>query len=261
MKNNIPHNPLFVFAHPDDEVLGASSLLDKYGEDARVVFITDGMPPKDEDPEYYPPHTSFPDYGSEYAAMRRNEAIKALSVFGVARERIFFLDSTDTKLIDDIEKCRKILEELFATLNPSMIITHAYEGGHIDHDLTCLIVNLILHNLRSIVRAVLMEAYIYNYEDGKYNHNRRLSSCLCPIQIALADNHKIQKQMALSHYSSQESDIQHFDPSARENFRDWVDVPHLGRFLEPPHSGILQYELSSSGVKFSDFQKAVRRYL
>src|SRR5438128_2862509 len=72
-------------AHPDDEAIGASSLLSRFPL-SFVVFLTDGAT---RDPRFW---TGGPyDSRQHYAWTRRKEAVRALAVAGIPKEQIGWL--------------------------------------------------------------------------------------------------------------------------------------------------------------------------
>src|SRR5262249_54504180 len=84
---------LVLAAHPDDETIGASTILTQL-PDVTVVFLTDGAPC---DQTFWSPDAK----GSrtDYAQLRWQEARAALSLAGVPADRILCLGAIDQEAI------------------------------------------------------------------------------------------------------------------------------------------------------------------
>jgi N-acetylglucosamine malate deacetylase 1 len=83
---------LIIAPHPDDETLGCGGLIAlkrAQGIDVQVVFITDGGASHDWHPDFA---------AGGIAPIRRQEALAALDILGVAAEQVHFLDQRDGKL-------------------------------------------------------------------------------------------------------------------------------------------------------------------
>src|SRR5690242_14956296 len=81
--------PLVVAAHPDDEAIGAGGLLQRL-PGASVVHVTDGAP---RDPSFLP--EGLAKDRAEYAALRRDEAARALALAGIPADRVRSLGIVD----------------------------------------------------------------------------------------------------------------------------------------------------------------------
>jgi LmbE family N-acetylglucosaminyl deacetylase len=117
---------LFIFAHQDDEMAGASRILFERARGAAVhcAFLTDGRlgaPPE----------------------VRDRESVHALAELGVDRSRIAFIGSAvpiaDGMLIDHLATASQELERRMLGLGFAAIYCLAWEGGHHDHDASHLI--------------------------------------------------------------------------------------------------------------------------
>jgi len=122
---------LVVAAHPDDETIGCGALLAGLDDGIRkyVVHVTDGAP---RDQQLFPEgvRTSR----EAYASMRREEALSALSMARIDARRLYSLGAVDQEASFELPRLHDALTELLRELRPDVVIAHAYEGGHPDHD-------------------------------------------------------------------------------------------------------------------------------
>jgi N-acetylglucosamine malate deacetylase 2 len=117
-------------AHPDDESIGCSCLLQR-AQSSLVVFAVDGAPP----------HYGFEHkFGSlkEYSDARFLEASRALACLPHSDfQRLHKPDGgyfLDQHLFLELPAAYASLKQLIRQYSPDWIVTHACEGGHIDHD-------------------------------------------------------------------------------------------------------------------------------
>ncbi len=121
---------LVLVAHPDDETIACGILLQRIPS-ALVVFAVDGAPAG---------------YGFErrfgtlknYSEERFKEASRAL---GLARSCSFLRLATpdgtyfpDRHLFEQMREAADALVAIAQGFSPDAIVSHAYEGGHVDHD-------------------------------------------------------------------------------------------------------------------------------
>ena len=140
---------VMVFApHPDDEVIGAGGLIIqtmKSGGDVKVIYITSGI--------------SGTNKNSEQIVIREKEAVSAMKLAGVNENELIFLryNSGDLTKISIFNECIKKIAQIISEDVPDYIFIPAYEGGHIDHDIT----NFILYKALTALKLNRIEIFEY----------------------------------------------------------------------------------------------------
>ena len=129
---------LIVAPHEDDETLGCGGVIrmlrDK-GEEVHVVFMTDGR--------YGSPLPE--ERGSKkLIETRKMEAIEALSVLGVDKDNIVFLDFEDGKLKKHMKEAEEKLTNIVRELKPNRIYYTVPIDAHSDHEATGKIVERVI---------------------------------------------------------------------------------------------------------------------
>jgi LmbE family N-acetylglucosaminyl deacetylase len=226
---------LFLAAHPDDEVIGASAALGRL-KNSLVVFLTDGAPA---DPRF---RSSLVSGTREaYAALRAGEAARALALVGIAKNGTKFLGGSDQESIFEIPKLLEAVLGAIQSFRPQAIITHPYEGGHPDHDCASLLAYLAveLSGWRELPIPTLLEMTSYHARDGHRVTGEFLSTQPEPpaLTLELSPGERQRKARMLKCYASQEAVLSDF-PLEPERLRV---APHYD-FSQPPHEGPLWYE-------------------
>jgi len=121
---------LLLVAHPDDETIACAGLLQRASA-ALVVFAVDGAPP----------HYGFEKrFGSlqRYANMRFQEASRALRLVPhCSHQRLAGPDGAcfvDQHLFLALPEAFASLIPVARQFSPDLVVSHAFEGGHLDHD-------------------------------------------------------------------------------------------------------------------------------
>lgn len=227
---------LIIVAHPDDESIGAGARLRKLG-DAWVVDVTDGAP---RDVECARRHGY--DTPEEYAAARRTELENAMALAGLPLERLIRLDFADGEVTMRLaELCLKVTE-LIDTMDPDVVLTHPYEGGHTDHDATAFAVHLACGVLsrEGITPPAILELALYNAQNGskvlqQFVPHARADRGQLLVRLTAAE--RALKQAIFDCFKSQRSVLSGFSTE----FEKFRPAPRY-EFTQPPHPGILNYE-------------------
>ena len=115
---------LVVAPHPDDEVLGCSSMI--RGTSATVVHVTDGVPP-----------WTSAEARQQLATRRRAEAQEAWSALS-ARVDLLRLGFGDLQAWQSVRDVARSLAAAISAVDPAIVVLPAYQRGHPDHDATYL---------------------------------------------------------------------------------------------------------------------------
>ena len=216
---------LVLVAHPDDEALGCGILLQR-NSNATVVIATDGAP---QDPFFWKR------YGSRefYARMRRLEAEKSLQTAGI-RDCHFF-GIRDQQLFRALPQMLTHLRELLREKPVEAIVSHAYEGGHPDHDSCAFLATVLGEELRIPV----FEFPLYRRRAADLLTQTFLPAETDPDIRAIAGTsvELSRKQQMVQAHESQTESLAIFD-FASEAFRP---MP-IYDFSMPPHLGKTNYE-------------------
>jgi N-acetylglucosamine malate deacetylase 2 len=233
-----PHLKVAVLAaHPDDETIGASVLLARC-PDAAVIYLTDGAP---KDSKLW--CAEFCGSREEYTSLRRNEAERALSFAGLTTQQMHWLGAIDQEAIFSATDLAARLAAILTTTHADVLITHAYEGGHPDHDSASLVARLALEQLIGDGNPVHVEMTSYHARagqcvTGEFLHTRIQSDVpseeIC-VELSAAD--RVRKRQMFAVYASQRLVLNSFGTDY-ERFRLAPEY----NFSRAPHEGKLWYE-------------------
>jgi LmbE family N-acetylglucosaminyl deacetylase len=238
--NGNPPRVLVVVAHPDDETVGAGCMLARL-PGAFVLHLTDGAP---RSARFRAP--GFSGSRADYASARRRELETAMRLAGIGPERLHNLGVPDQEAILSVSEIASRIVGYSRRIKAEILLTHAYEGGHPDHDAAALACRAAFEQLRSEGGPVpeLMEMALYHAnEDGEMVIGEFLpapTGADCPVaRWELTGDEKELKRRMIEAFASQRETLAPFLPPPPESFRP---AP-LYDFSQPPHSGALQYEL------------------
>lgn len=245
---NSTENVLYMFAHQDDEVMVFVKMaLDlRKGREVHVVWLTD---------------SSF----FEPAEVREQEARNAMKLLGVPQGNLHFLGYPDAEAYKHLEEIYRDALTVAEKIQPAEITSNAFEGGHIDHDVSSLTASLLAKRLPSI--KVHYDFPSYNMYENKYQVNRFLPNCDFEILRTPVDDDLIAlKLRSLEMYPTQKKTIETLKSIANvdemmksgEPYRVAPKYDYTKRPVEP----MVAYEVTFPvPLKFEYFRDAVVEFL
>jgi len=237
-----------VVAHPDDETAGAGGQLARFDAPV-IVLITDGAP-RD---MTWAAQLGF-DTRKSYAMARKAELVRALHSLQPGEHRLHFMDYGDQDAVFHIPDIAKSLAKLFSEQRINTVITHAFEGGHPDHDATAFAVHgtCALMRCASYRPPAIIEMPLYHAWGGSVFYQS-----FCPdettraVRCHLGWARKRLKRLALARFVTQKRFLGHFSCDT-EIFR----LPPAHNFLFVPHRGQTYYEQRKFGITRRQWEQA-----
>ncbi len=188
-----------VVAHPDDEVLGISALLPHLA-DMRLVHVSDGAKGV---------------LGSTTPDARFRELDAALAALGVTPASRVCYGLPDGELVEHLAP---LIERLVHDLaKVDLVLTHAFEGGHPDHDACALAVQAAVDRLDGDRAPVRLEFALYRREAAGVAMNS-FPTDAPGAPLALTHDEQDRRVQALSAFESQRHVVSRF-PRDREAIR------------------------------------------
>jgi LmbE family N-acetylglucosaminyl deacetylase len=230
-----------VVAHPDDETLGLGARLSRL-RDFKLIHLTDGAPRDMRDAH----REGFADREA-YAAARLRELERALhALHAEPRERIGYgcvdqeaaerLIAVVQRLCDDLADAR-------------VVITHAYEHGHPDHDTCALAVHAACALLRRMdgEAPAIVEFPSYHLRNGEWVAGEFWADAQRPERTALLEaRERRDKARAIACFRTQRETLSAF-PLDRERYRA-APAYDFGQPAPPRHAfyDALDWRINSS---------------
>jgi LmbE family N-acetylglucosaminyl deacetylase len=230
-----------VVAHPDDETIGLGAQLPRLSG-VQIVHVTNGSPRNPADAN----RAGFTTPAA-YAAWRRHELEAAMALAGVPPAALTHFGITDQEAALHLVGITRRLAELFVQRGTAVVLTHAMEGGHPDHEATAFAAR---EAARLAARGeperapLLVEMPFYRAGEAGWITQQFLPLPDHPeLTIWLGEAQREFKARMYAAYGSQKEILNLF-PMATERFRC---APHYD-FSVPPHDGELLYERENWGM-------------
>ncbi|UJR83453.1 PIG-L deacetylase family protein [Sandaracinus amylolyticus] len=241
-----------VVAHPDDETAFAGLCLADRADHLHLVHLTDGAPV-----DSWFAHNAGCTTREAYAALRARELDGALAELGLERARRTPLGARDQEAADALPDLAREIARIVAHQRPALVITHAYEGGHPDHDAAAFAVRAALRLLPAdVARPALAEMASYHAGEGERLARGFLPRPTDARRRARTATHeeRARKRRALDRFVSQREVLRALDPDG-ELFRPAA----IEDFGAPPHEGTLHYERHRWRLDGAAFRARVAR--
>jgi LmbE family N-acetylglucosaminyl deacetylase len=226
-----------VVAHPDDETIAAGGQLPRL-HGVRIIHVTDGAPRN-------LAHATAHGFSTPeaYAAARRRELESAMRLAGIGPEALLCLGIADQEGALHLTEISRQLCHLF--LGTDTVLTHAYEGGHPDHDAAAFAVHAAVRLLRRGGGApAIIEAPLYRAAPCGWLRQEFEPRPNCPeTTLHISSEQRRLKQKMIAAHVTQRRVLADFT-SAVERFRPAPDYD----FRELPNSGRLLYESYDWGM-------------
>jgi LmbE family N-acetylglucosaminyl deacetylase len=232
--------------HPDDELIGMGSRLGQL-KNLTLVHATDGAPSD----MRYARALGFPS-AKAYSSARFGELHAALAIAGARPAREITLGFPDGETVHHLSSLVEHVREIIS--GTEAVITHAYEGGHPDHDSCALAVQLACSQDSIRHRPVRLEFAGYHSHRGRLITNLFWPLPNVPDKVVkLTWQERRIKRKAMRAFATQSIIVKKYPPG-REVYRR---AP-VYDFSRPPPPGEWYYDNYDWSFKGEEWLALVR---
>ena len=256
IEGRTPPGPVaLIVAHPDDEVIGVGGQLARWAHVLTCVYATDGAPGNGDEAR----SAGFEDTTS-YGRARAAESRDALDHAYIGAGQIRRLGFPDQELVFALTKLDAAINSLLTELRPEIVLTHAFEGGHPDHDALALVLAALIARRRSRdEHAPLLVEFAGSWQDesGSLVTNRFAP----PLrggerQLRMSIPHRQQKDTLMACFQTQQRMLRAF--GSRE---EWIRPAPAYDFRALPNQGRVWYDRFEWAVRSEEWLRLASGYL
>jgi N-acetylglucosamine malate deacetylase 2 len=214
-----------VVAHPDDEIIGCGGTMARF-LDLTLIHVTDGAA---DDPAELQ-RLGFPSRKS-YSAARQRELDFALAAACISPGRRLCYGIEDRQAPNQLDV---IVERLVSDfMSVDVVMTHPYEGGHMDHDACARACHLACSRLLELTgRAPTCLEFTSYYHVGGYVRTGSFwpADRIAETDLVLDPSAVRRRELAFKCFASQSNNLRYFSVR-NERFRI---TPKYDFSEEPP---------------------------
>lgn len=205
---------LVIVAHPDDETIGCGAQFVRL-KGVSVIVVTDGAPRDGMDTD------AKKVAARQYATVRRRELAEALAIPGIPEEAVCCLDVPDQEAAQRLAEIIRRLAEILRFRKTRLVLTHAYEGGHPDHDSTSFAVHAAteLAGRTGLTVAVVEMPFYFDGPSGLVVQQFTPVDGLLEVAIRLTEAEQAVKRKMFAAHRTQRNVLALFATDI-ERFRD-----------------------------------------
>jgi LmbE family N-acetylglucosaminyl deacetylase len=166
------------------------------------------------------------------------------------------LSATDQRVIRDLHSVIAKLRAVLRSIEPDVVITHPYEGGHPDHDAVAFAVTA-LGSDPAVPRFQHLECAGYHEgEDGTLCTNRFPIRPLCEaFRMTLGAEERRLKRLMMSCFASQQETLRPFGCD-----EEWLRVAPSYDFAAPPNDRRIWYERFAWAITGTEWRARIRSW-